>query len=140
MVATADLKSAARKGMRVRFPPSPLFMPYANSEDQKAYHKEWYKRNKTKVKAKSKTSNKTAIKRNREFIQNYKENTPCFDCKIKYHYCVMNFDHLRDKKANLSRLVRNSLSINALKLEMDKCELVCSNCHRIRTWKRIFQC
>ena len=46
----------------------------------------------------------------------------------------MDFDHLRDKKFNIS----NSMGMPeaALLAEIAKCEVVCSNCHRIRTEKR----
>jgi hypothetical protein len=49
----------------------------------------------------------------------------------------MDFDHVRgEKTVNLARL-RNSRSAWAkLVAEIEKCEVVCSNCHRIRTRMR----
>lgn len=60
---------------------------------------------------------------------------PCFDCKVRYPHYVMDFDHVRGKKrcnvAAVGRLGR----LVAL-AEVAKCEVVCANCHRIRTHRR----
>lgn len=70
-----------------------------------------------------------------QFIRKLKDN-PCFDCGIKYPYYVMHFDHLRDKKHNISRMHMESSESGILE-EVSKCELVCSNCHAERTHSRI---
>ena len=59
---------------------------------------------------------------------------PCTDCGVCYPPYVMDFDHLRDKRRLISRL--RGVSTKLLLSEVAKCELVCSNCHRIRTFKR----
>lgn len=62
---------------------------------------------------------------------------PCKDCGHKFHYCVMDFDHRPDtvKKFNISGSEMRNLEdvVN----EMSKCDVICSNCHRVRTFKRI---
>lgn len=64
---------------------------------------------------------------------------PCMDCGIQYPHYVMDFDHREgvDKKFNLhgGRAIANSYP--TLVAEMKKCDLVCSNCHRQRTYQRI---
>lgn len=67
------------------------------------------------------------------FIRELKETTPCSDCKVKYPYYVMDFDHLKDKTFNVSTCLKGKIQILN---EIDKCEVVCSNCHRIRTHKK----
>ena len=48
----------------------------------------------------------------------------------------MDFDHVRgQKQANVMELV-STLSKKRIDLEIAKCEIVCSNCHRIRTHMR----
>jgi hypothetical protein len=60
---------------------------------------------------------------------------PCSDCYITYPYYVMDFDHVRGiKKNDVAKMC--SSSIEALKTEIAKCEVVCANCHRIRTQER----
>lgn len=61
---------------------------------------------------------------------------PCTDCKIIYPYYVMDFDHIDDNKEFGIAEMRFSSLENIMK-EIKKCELVCSNCHRIRTFQRL---
>lgn len=74
----------------------------------------------------------------RNWVNKVKEASPCTDCKKSYPYYVMDFDHLGDKQMEINKLI-NKCSIKRLKEEIEKCELVCSNCHRIRTHKRLTQ-
>jgi hypothetical protein len=61
---------------------------------------------------------------------------PCADCGVHYPYYVMDFDHREgeDKLANVTRL--RYMSEDTLRAEIAKCDVVCANCHRERTWKR----
>lgn len=71
-----------------------------------------------------------------KYLREKKENTPCADCKENYPYYVMDFDHVRGKKhKNVMELVP-TLSKKIIDEELAKCEIVCSNCHRIRTHMR----
>jgi len=50
---------------------------------------------------------------------------------------VLDFDHCcGDKKYNLSKMVRDGMSITKIKNELDKCQVLCSNCHRRKTAKQ----
>jgi len=69
----------------------------------------------------------------REFVRNYKAGKPCLDCGQSYPYYIMEFDHVYGvKRRNISDLT----TIASIRLEIPKCELVCANCHRERTFKR----
>lgn len=68
-------------------------------------------------------------------LKKIKETSGCTDCGEKNHI-VLDFDHLRDKKYNISRMIHDGFSWAAIKKEMAKCEVVCANCHRIRTYDR----
>lgn len=78
---------------------------------------------------------KNKRKQNQRFIQDHKESKPCMDCGVKYPYYVMDFDHIDNKDYNVSQML--TLSSNTILKEIEKCNLVCSNCHRIRTYKRM---
>jgi hypothetical protein len=81
---------------------------------------------------------KETQKRIRNYIISAKA-VPCADCGKEYHFSAMDFDHVTgEKKFNLSQ-VNKVTSIKAAKEEIAKCEVVCSNCHRFRTWNRRFQ-
>ena len=57
----------------------------------------------------------------------------CVDCGDR-RLIVLDFDHVRgDKVSHVSALMGTSLKL--LKIEISKCEIRCSNCHRIKTAK-----
>lgn len=59
------------------------------------------------------------------------------DCGVFYRHYAMDFDHVRgDKVDDLSGMVIRTFSFEAIDEEIRKCEIVCSNCHRARTYKR----
>jgi hypothetical protein len=62
---------------------------------------------------------------------------PCADCGLRFHPAAMHFDHLPGavKVDNVSDLVRTGRRRLA-ELEILKCDIVCANCHAIRTYIR----
>lgn len=67
---------------------------------------------------------------------NWLKSAPCMDCGISYPSCVMDFDHRDPKtKVNIINNFLKSCSKTKLFVEIQKCDLVCSNCHRLRTHK-----
>jgi hypothetical protein len=70
-----------------------------------------------------------------ELVQACKD-VPCADCQRKYPSYVMDFDHVRGTKVMSVSTLINSGSKRRLLKEIEKCEVVCSNCHRIRTHTR----
>lgn len=78
----------------------------------------------------------------REVIRNelrYAKNKPCMDCGQSYPYYVMDFDHRDPSKKlfNLADSVTNGKSLKEIREEIAKCDIVCSNCHRIRTYSPV---
>jgi hypothetical protein len=104
-------------------------MPYKNPEDKKAQMRRYYERKRENYKK----ARKSLIVKKRNYILELKKQ-PCTDCGKCYPYYVMDFDHLRDKLNSVSKMKLHSWT--RLKEEIAKCELVCSNCHRIRTYNR----
>jgi hypothetical protein len=51
---------------------------------------------------------------------------------------VLHFDHLdeNEKSYNISRLVSTGKSIALIKSEIEKCRILCANCHRKRTLRQ----
>lgn len=65
------------------------------------------------------------------------ERGQCADCNLKVTYensSVFDFDHIQEKSYNVSSMA--TMSDRKFFEEVDKCQLVCSNCHRIRTINR----
>ncbi len=101
------------------------------------YNKKWYQRNKKDQLLRIQKNNKRYKVQAKELIKALKD-VPCADCKGKFPTCAMDFDHLgkEPKKMNIGTMVGQRRTTSALKKEIAKCEVVCANCHRIRTEKR----
>ncbi len=58
----------------------------------------------------------------------------CADCGRRFLTCVMEFDHRdpSDKRYDMN-LIAGRVKFSTLLEELAKCDIVCSNCHRIRT-------
>jgi len=93
-------------------------------------------------------SYKTAEKRNeyaakyraakRTKLFSYLLEHPCVECG-EDDPVVLEFDHLPEfeKSFEIGRAVTSSTrSWESILIEMEKCEVVCCNCHRRRTFKR----
>lgn len=102
-----------------------------------AYNKLWYAKNKDIQIARTVKNNMRYRALARKFT-NDKKNEPCADCGEKYPPYVMDFDH-RDgaqKRANVSRMATTATKLWKIADEAEKCDVVCSNCHRERTHQR----
>lgn len=105
-------------------------MPYKDPEAARAAKRKSGK----KLWAEKSGSNYEARLRKRKLVESLKD-VPCADCGKQYPSCVMDFDHVRgEKKCNVAALVSRGSGEAAILEEAAKCDVVCANCHRIRTW------
>lgn len=113
-------------------------MPYADPEDQRRAARAHYLANKEAYKTRAAAHNKKQNELIKKMIRAAKD-TPCLDCKIKYPFYVMQFDH-RDgstKSLTLGAIgSRGAYSLTRVAAEIAKCDVVCANCHAERTWQR----
>ena len=70
-------------------------------------------------------------KKNAEFIAKKKMEKGCCKCGFNKHPSAIEFNHLEDKKHNISRIARSGVPQNVLDEEIKKCIILCANCHRI---------
>ena len=63
------------------------------------------------------------------------KDVPCMDCHKRFPPEAMDFDHVRGEKLYNVGLM-TAYAIRTIQAEIDKCDVVCSNCHRIRTYAR----
>jgi hypothetical protein len=71
-----------------------------------------------------------------EMLGRIKEKSGCVDCQQTYPWYVLDFDHVHGKKvANIGQML-NYFSVEDILKEVAKCDVVCSNCHRERTYQR----
>lgn len=107
-------------------------MSYSDPVKQREAQHSSYLRNKTRYIVNQRQTR--AKWQKRVWLQKMK---PCMDCEIVYPPYVMDFDHRPGevKIADINRLVRQS-NWKTIEEEILKCDLVCANCHRIRTYNR----
>lgn len=106
---------------------------------QAVYAKKHYALNKKSYKTAAKRSHVAIRERNRRWIHAQKVGRACMDCEREYPAICMDFDHRAgtDKVATVSQLVLSFAPLATMKKEIEKCDLICSNCHRVRTFKRL---
>ena len=105
-------------------------MPFKDLEKRREYRRKWYSENKN--------SEKEHVKRRKETINNWFRN---YKNKLKCERCgesppaIIDFHHKKKKENGISKLVSYGYSIEKIKKELEKCEVLCSNCHRKEHWK-----
>lgn len=84
---------------------------------------------------KKKRAHDLARKLNRsKIIQEIKLARGCADCGYRLHGEALEFDHLENKKHEISAIRGNKWE--DVLAEIAKCDVVCANCHRVRTVRR----
>lgn len=91
-------------------------------------HQAWNKRFKD-----GKEQGRSYYQRRRDWVDGLKK-VPCKDCGLNFPPECMDFDHVRGiKEFEIHKNIMTN--IERLLKEMEKCDIICSNCHRIRTRK-----
>ena|ERR1019366_2542947 len=62
--------------------------------------------------------------------------SPCADCHVQYSPWVMDFDHRNPNDKLFCIGGHITIAWDKIQDEIQKCDLVCSNCHRERTHKQ----
>jgi ATP-dependent Lon protease len=102
-----------------------------NLENLSKQRKDYYENNKQSIAKRQ----KEYYLKNKEKIDAIKKQ-PCMDCKNIFPTICMDFDHVRGKKLyNIANM--KSQSWELVEAEIKKCDVICSNCHRIRTHERL---
>lgn len=119
--------------------------------EEKVIHKSGFKRGKQQIRQVCKTCNREhqskwwnenkieqqdRVKKNRKRLKlvglEYKLQNPCIICNETNPLCL-DFDHLRDKEKEVSQMILKGASTERVLKEISKCQVLCSNCHRIKT-------
>lgn len=88
---------------------------------------------------KEKTRQRTRDKRDKikKYLQEYKQGKSCVDCREEYPYYVLEFDHCRGvKEFTIADYRNHTESLQKIVEEISKCDVVCANCHKTRTYMR----
>jgi hypothetical protein len=98
--------------------------------DQRPYNLDYYRRNREAEIARVKRRQEAPLTWLRDLRR-----VPCADCGRSFAPYVMDFDHRDPTTKKFSLAAGKSLLKNRdlIAAEIAKCDIVCANCHRIRT-------
>ena len=109
---------------------SRAYMRRRRAEDPELYrerHRRWAEENPEYARRR--------VEDHRDRVRGIKESKPCADCGGRFHFSAMDFDHVSGEKlACVSELL--NAPWEKILAEIEKCDLVCANCHRVRSWER----
>lgn len=110
-------------------------LQYCCKNCQRAQQRKYYAKH-PEYQVKVKADNKRRRRKNKVWFLEYLKQQKCADCGIQ-DYVVLTHDH-RDpalKSDCVSVYVQQGNSLRKIKDEIDKCDVVCFNCHARRTAK-----
>lgn len=95
---------------------------------RKKYDNEWYNNGGKEI---IRNSNSKRNKRLRKKVNDYKKDKKCKACGDS-RYWVLDLHHMdpNHKEFSISDMIRQGFSEAKLEIELEKCEVLCSNCHR----------
>jgi hypothetical protein len=102
-------------------------VPFKNPEKRRTYRKRWYKLN-AKSAVEVVKERKLKIKK---WFRDYKKGFKCSRC-FEAHPAVIDFHHKDSSKKDddIAYFVANGYSPKRIIKELEKCEVLCANCHR----------
>ena len=102
-----------------------------NINKMREYRNEWYERNKGAEREKAKVRQAQRRKDFKEWYVNYKSNLKCSKCGFS-HPAALDFHHTEPSQKEFTLgSTRMSVSKEKFLKEVDKCIVLCANCHRI---------
>lgn len=106
----------------------PFKDPEVRRQKQKTYSKKYYEKNKKDVIQKINAKKKV----HRTWFVNYKKQLACVTCGFD-HPAALDFHHVERKKSNrkVHELVGDGNTKKRILEEIEKCVVLCSNCHRV---------
>lgn len=95
-----------------------------------------FKETEEKRKQKQKNQYKSRVEKTRNYVKLVLQSNKCVDCENN-DWEVLEFDHkIPEEKAGDVSFLISTGNLYALMEEIEKCEIVCANCHRKRTIKQ----
>jgi hypothetical protein len=109
-----------------------FIIPFKDYQEKLAYARELYKKNRKKI---IKEVYQRKLK-NKKWLEDYKKTLKCSLCG-ENHPGAIDFHHKQKKEFSIPWIVHNGYSIENIKKELEKCEVLCANCHRKLHYKNV---
>jgi hypothetical protein len=112
-------------------PPQAIYHPWCR-ECRRTSNRRWWKSVSRQMIDSRKDTRRTRNILHRKRIFDYLLEHPCVDCGER-NPIVLDFDHVREVKSDSVSKMTQYASWSRIETEIRKCDVRCSNCHRIRT-------
>ena len=104
---------------------------------KQAYDRAWYRKHRGRVRPKRNEQKVARRKVHVEAVRAHKALFGYADCG-EGDPVVLELDHTEDnKRDNVSDMISQGLGLASIMAEVQKCDVVCANCHRRRTHQRM---
>ena len=110
------------------------------SDEQRRYNREYYRRNREILLARQREKNKRFAENRRRWLVEYKRTLSCVRCG-ENHPATLTFHHrvTDDKDFEIGNSVWMGVSLKRLLAEIEKCEVLCANCHAKEHFGQMFE-
>jgi len=119
-------------------------MPYKDVEERReyarSYGRDYYQRNRQHLLAKQAEKNKKLRERQRQWLIDYKKGLACVRCG-ENHPATLQFHHRNHEEKEFEIALYTALSFSKARLlaEIEKCDVICANCHAKEHWSHIYE-
>jgi hypothetical protein len=116
-------------------------MTYDSNDEEhrqrnREYQRKWLAANREKQNARVRNNDRKYRAEIREYLNQIKAKG-CVKCG-ENHLACLDFHHLdpSEKEISISVALAKKWSLKRIKVELEKCEVICSNCHRKLHWEQ----
>jgi len=101
-----------------------------SKDEVRKYNREYYQRNRKRLLKNQAEKNKRFAENRRKWLVKYKKALKCVRCG-ESHPATLTFHHKdsSDKSFEIGNALRLGVSLKRLSAEIEKCEVICANCH-----------
>jgi hypothetical protein len=107
-------------------------MSRVTPEKNREYQRRWLAKNKELQKARNKANRDQKL----SILRQYKVEKGCKQCGERHPACL-HFHHRNkeDKQHGITEMISQARSIKSIMSEIEKCDILCANCHAKEHWK-----
>ena len=105
-----------------------------HKKQRKKTWRDYYYKHGSEYRARAVKRNVLARTRHRQLMLTYLSDKNCVRCGVD-DIRVLDFDHIDPftKSFNIARALNDRLNWKMILTEIDKCQILCANCHKIKT-------
>ena len=116
-------------------------MPYKTTEEARAYNRNYYQRNRAHLLQRQAEKNRKFAGKRRQWLVAFKSGLKCVRCG-ESHPATLTFHHKNPSTKSFAigdSTLALKVSFKRLLAEIDKCEVLCANCHAKEHWSYLFE-